>query len=71
MVGGVYPAKEYTADTLPEHIKGRVMSLNVLERDTFVDGVGYKVRDNMFYVSRYNTRKMEERSQLCLTIKIP
>ena len=46
------PHKEYTADTLPEHIKGRVMSLNVLERDTFVDGVGYKARDNMFYVSR-------------------
>jgi len=46
------PHKEYTADTLPEQLKGRVMSLNVLEPDTFVDGVGYKARDNMFYVSR-------------------
>ena len=43
---------EYDADTLPEQLKGRVMSLNVLEQDTFVDDVGYKVRDNMFYVSR-------------------
>ena len=43
---------EYDADTLPEQLKGRVMSLNVLEQDTFVDGVGYKVGDNMFYVSR-------------------
>ncbi len=46
------PHKEYTADTLPAELKGRVMSLNVLEQDTFVDGVGYKARDNMFYVSR-------------------
>jgi len=46
------PHKEYTADTLPEQLKGRVMSLNVLEPDTFVDDVGYKARDNMFYVSR-------------------
>ena len=43
---------EYDADTLPEQLKGRVMSLNVLEQGTFVDGVGYKVGDNMFYVSR-------------------
>ena len=43
---------EYDADTLPDQLKGRVMSLNVLEQDTFVDGVGYKVGDNMFYVSR-------------------
>jgi hypothetical protein len=46
------PHTEYDADTLPEQLKGRVMSLNVLEQDTFVDDVGYKVRDNMFYVSR-------------------
>ena len=43
---------EYDADTLAEQLKGRVMSLNVLEQDTFVDSVGYKVGDNMFYVSR-------------------
>ena len=46
------PYTEYTVDTLPDQLKGRVMSLNVLEEDTFVDGVGYKARDNMFYVSR-------------------
>tara|TARA_B100001093_G_scaffold172898_1_gene165769 strand:- start:28123 stop:28989 length:867 start_codon:yes stop_codon:yes gene_type:complete len=46
------PHKTYDADTLPDQLKGRVMSLNVLEQDTFVDGVGYKARDNMFYVSR-------------------
>jgi len=40
----------YTADTLPENIKGRVMALNVLDDDMFVDDVGYKVGDNMFYV---------------------
>ena len=40
----------YTADTLPENIKGRVMALNVLDDDMFVDDVGYKIGDNMFYV---------------------
>lgn len=43
-------SKTYTADTLPEQLKGRVMALNVLDDDMFVDDVGYKIGDNMFYV---------------------
>jgi len=43
--------KEYTADTLPAELKGKLMSLNVLEDKGFVDDVGYKAGDNMFYVA--------------------
>tara|TARA_R100000995_G_C3479282_1_gene122872 strand:+ start:925 stop:1782 length:858 start_codon:yes stop_codon:yes gene_type:complete len=44
------PYEEYSVATLPEEIKGKVMSLNVLEGVGFVDDVGYKAGDNMFYV---------------------
>ena len=44
------PYEEYSVATLPEEIKGKVMSLNVLEGEGFVDDVGYKAGDNMFYV---------------------
>lgn len=44
------PHETYTADTLPLELKGKVMSLNVLENKSYVDDVGYKVGDNMFYV---------------------
>jgi hypothetical protein len=43
--------KEYTANTLPAELKGKIMSLNVLEGKGFVDDVGYKAGDNMFYVA--------------------
>lgn len=43
--------QEYTADTLPGELKGKLMSLNVLEDKGFVDDVGYKAGDNMFYVA--------------------
>ena len=44
------PCEVYSTATLPENIKGKVMSLNVLEDEGFVDDVGYKAGDNMFYV---------------------
>ena len=42
---------EYTSDTLPGDIKSKLVSLNMLEGEGFVDDVGYKAGDNMFYVA--------------------
>jgi len=45
------PHQEYTSDTLPAELKGKVLTLNVLEDRGYVDGVGFKAGDNMFYVT--------------------
>jgi hypothetical protein len=39
-------------DDLPEEIRGRVAVLSMLADETYVDGVGYRVNESMFYVLR-------------------
>jgi len=48
---GSLPVEEYTSDTIPGDIKSKLVSLNMLQGEGFVDDVGYKVGDNMFYVA--------------------
>tara|TARA_B100000214_G_scaffold345637_1_gene295672 strand:+ start:3420 stop:4343 length:924 start_codon:yes stop_codon:yes gene_type:complete len=48
---GSLSVKEYTSDTIPGDIKSKLVSLNMLQGEGFVDDVGYKVGDNMFYVA--------------------
>jgi hypothetical protein len=39
-----------TVDTLPEALHGNISVLNVLEDKQYVDGVGMKVMEDVFYV---------------------
>lgn len=42
----------YIGDDVPEDIVGKVSVLNILEKDQYVEGVGLKVGEGMFYVAR-------------------
>jgi len=42
----------YNADTLPEDIMGKLSVLNILNDDQYVDDVGYRASEGMFYVVR-------------------
>jgi len=46
------PAERYTADTLPEHISGKLSVLMMCELDEYVDGVGIRMNDGVFYVNQ-------------------
>jgi hypothetical protein len=39
-----------TMDTLPEEVAGKVAVLNMLENNTFQEGVGFRIRSNLMYV---------------------
>jgi hypothetical protein len=43
--------RRYTEADLPEDIMGKLSVLNILADEEFVDDVGYKVGDGMFYVT--------------------
>jgi hypothetical protein len=42
----------YQSDDLPEDIMGKLSVLNILTDDQYVDGVGYRAGEGMFYVVR-------------------
>ena len=42
----------YNADTLPEDIMGKLSVLNILNDEQYVDDVGYRAGEGMFYVVR-------------------
>jgi len=42
----------YNADNLPEDIMGKLSVLNILNDDQYVDDVGYRAGEGMFYVVR-------------------
>jgi len=42
----------YIGDDVPEDIVGKVSVLNILEKDQYVEDVGLKVGEGMFYVAR-------------------
>ena len=44
--------QRFTADTLPEEIMQKLSVLNILDKDDFVDDVGYSAGEGMFYVVR-------------------
>jgi hypothetical protein len=39
-----------TVDTLPDEVLAKVSTLSMLDNDTYLRGVGYKFRQNVFYV---------------------
>ena len=39
-------------DDLPEDVMGRVAALSIMPDASYVDGVGYRVNESMFYVIR-------------------
>ena len=43
---------QYNAEGLPEDIMGKLSVLNLLTDEQYVDGVGYRVGEGMFYVAR-------------------
>ena len=40
----------YTRSTVPEDIKGAVQSLSIVEVNQYVDGLGYRTSNNIFYI---------------------
>lgn len=44
--------KRYTAETLPEEIMQKLAVLNILDKDDYVDDVGFNAGEGMFYVVR-------------------
>jgi len=46
------PAERYTSDTLPEHLSGKLSVLMMCELDEYVDGVGIRMNDGVFYVNQ-------------------
>tara|TARA_R110000851_G_scaffold114749_1_gene240254 strand:- start:564 stop:773 length:210 start_codon:yes stop_codon:yes gene_type:complete len=44
--------KYYTADNLPERLKGKVALLSICEESSYVEGIGYRHSyGNIFYVT--------------------
>ena len=46
------PAERHTTDTLPQHIAGKLAVLMMCEVGEYVDGVGCRVNDGVFYVNK-------------------
>ena len=46
------PAERYTSDTLPEHLSGKLSVLMMCGLDEYVDGVGIRMNDGVFYVNQ-------------------
>jgi len=46
------PADRYTSDTLPEHLSGKLSVLMMCELDEYVDGVGIRMNNGVFYVNQ-------------------
>lgn len=44
-------AVEYTSETLPEDFMGKLSTLNMLQKDGYVEGVGFNSGDGLFYVT--------------------
>lgn len=44
--------RTYNADTLPEDIMGKLSVLSILDDNQYVDDVGYRAGEGMFYVAR-------------------
>ena len=42
---------EYTDKTLPEELMGKISTLNMLQKDGYVEGVGFNSGDGLFYVT--------------------
>ena len=43
--------KYYTADNLPERLKGKVSLLSICEEFSYVEGIGYHHNEGIFYVT--------------------
>ena len=43
--------EKYTQHTLPDDIRGRISTLNVLEGNSYVDGVGCRQSENIYYIA--------------------
>ena len=46
------PSERHTADTLPQNIAGKLAVLMMCAVDEYVDGVGCRVNDGVFYVNK-------------------
>ena len=44
-------AVEYTSETLPVDLMGKLSALNMLQKDGYVEGVGFNSGDGLFYVT--------------------
>ena len=44
-------AVEYTSETLPADLMGKLSNLNMLQKDGYVEGVGFNSGDGLFYVT--------------------
>ena len=44
-------AVEYTSETLPADLMGKLSTLNMLEKDGYVEDVGFNSGDGLFYVT--------------------
>tara|TARA_R100000935_G_C2833785_1_gene166771 strand:- start:1739 stop:2575 length:837 start_codon:yes stop_codon:yes gene_type:complete len=44
-------AVEYTSETLPADLMGKLSTLNMLQKDGYVEGVGFNSGDGLFYVT--------------------
>jgi hypothetical protein len=44
-------AIEYTSETLPEDLMGKLSALNMLQKDGYVEDVGFNSGDGLFYVT--------------------
>ena len=46
------PTKRYTSDTLPEFLSGKLSVLMMCDLDQYVEGVGIRMNDGVFYVNQ-------------------
>ena len=44
-----FPENTWTLDEVPEDVQGKIAVMSMCEDDEFVEGVGYKANDTMFY----------------------
>lgn len=45
------PIEKYTPETLPDAIKTKISALNILDADTYVDGLGVRQSENIYYLA--------------------
>ena len=46
------PTRRYTSDTLPEFLSGKLSVLMMCDLDQYVEGVGIRMNDGVFYVNQ-------------------
>jgi hypothetical protein len=49
---GIESSLRYTEDTLPDDIRGKLSMLLMVDMNEYVDGVGMRVHDEVFYVTQ-------------------